>query len=283
MRIKYQWVTLLNYNYIFKKPSLSGGLAQKHQATTRSGAKSTASKRSWKQKFFIFAFICAFFAILNMGYWLFQTDQFPIQRVKLIGDMAHVSHQTLQSVITPHIQAGFFSVNVSKLQKELLLLPWIKRADVRRVWPGQLVVHLSEHDPKAIWNDEALMSREAILFSPPLTDIQSLHLPRLHGPEGKQMLVWEQYLSIEEKISSLHLRIVTLELAHRGAWQLQLSNGIQIKLGTQDVLVRLQRFVDAYQKALSQEPRPIAYVDLRYTNGMAVGWATNSKAANIRK
>src|SRR5690606_32223424 len=109
--------------------------------------------------------------------------------------------------------------------------------DVRRVWPGQLVVHIAEHEPVAVWNEMSLISREAILFSPPLTDIQQLTLPKLYGPTNKQKTVWQQYRIMEEKISTLQLSINSLELATRGAWQLQLNNNIKVKLGTQDVLV----------------------------------------------
>jgi cell division protein FtsQ len=53
-----------------------------------------------------------------------------------------------------------------------------------------------------------------------------------------------------------------------------LENNLKIVLGTRAVLPRLRSFVRAYDKLISQRPNEIAYIDLRYTSGMAVGWGT---------
>jgi cell division protein FtsQ len=45
-----------------------------------------------------------------------------------------------------------------------------------------------------------------------------------------------------------------------------------IVLGTNDILTRLRRFVHAYEKQLHMRQKDLAYVDLRYTSGMAIGW-----------
>lgn len=275
MKNKCQLADLLSYKVPMAKLAQKAGQMKKRQATRLLSDKSM--QLSWKHRFFILTLLGFFAIVLGGGYWLLQVENFPIERVKLMGAMAHSEQEQLKKTILPHTQKGFFSVNVSKLQEELLLLPWIRQVDVRRVWPGQLVVHIAEHEPVAVWNDTSLISREEILFSPDLEDIQLLDLPKLYGPSNKQQLVWKQYLVMKQKVAALQLSINSLELATRGAWQLQLSNQIQIKLGTQDVLVRLQRFVDAYQHSLRQNADQIAYVDLRYTNGMAVGWTADAK------
>lgn len=226
---------------------------------------------SW-QKIYLSLGCLLIIALFAFGTWFFQASRFPISSVKVIGERHYVSSTTLHNVIFPYIQPGFFSVNVPNLQQQLLLLPWVKQADVRRVWPGQLVVRILEHKPAAIWNQVSILSFDGEIISPSKKEIEALSLPKFIGPQSKQTQVWQQYLSMEEAISSLHLRILSLELAKRGAWQLTLSNDIKVILGTRDVSERFERFVAAYKKEFSRSPNKISYVDLRYTSGMAVGW-----------
>lgn len=63
-----------------------------------------------------------------------------------------------------------------------------------------------------------------------------------------------------------------LELAQRGSWRFRLDNGMQVILGTHEKKQRLHRFVKAYNQSLKKDQASIAYVDMRYTTGMAVGW-----------
>jgi len=68
------------------------------------------------------------------------------------------------------------------------------------------------------------------------------------------------------------LRIASLQLDARRAVQLQLDNGMQLAVGREERLARLQRFVKVYKKTLAQHAMQIRRVDLRYSNGMAVQW-----------
>ena len=51
----------------------------------------------------------------------------------------------------------------------------------------------------------------------------------------------------------------------------QLANGIELNLGRQEFIDRLQRFIDVYP-LLAKQPKAVKYVDLRYDTGLAVGW-----------
>lgn len=76
---------------------------------------------------------------------------------------------------------------------------------------------------------------------------------------------------MQRLLRSRQLDIEELSLSERFAWQVQLVNGIEINLGRQEFIDRLQRFVDVYP-LLSEQPKGVSYVDLRYDTGLAVGW-----------
>lgn len=216
--------------------------------------------------------VIIFFAVGYAVFWCLDPSHFPITSVRFIGERKNLSQEELRTAFVSEVNAGFFRLNVSTLQHQLLSLPWIKQADVRKVWPDQLVVRFEEHTPAAYWSDKGMISDMGTVFYPDISKVSDLNLPILQGPDGRQALVWQQLLVMEETLAPLNLTITHLTLAPRGAWHLRLSNGMMVILGTNDILKRLNRFVQAYDKHLSARAQEMSYVDLRYTSGMTVGW-----------
>lgn len=213
-----------------------------------------------------------FFTLVYFAYWGTRPANFPITQVKFSGQRKHLSEEELRECTFSEVRAGFFRLKVSTLQQQLLSLPWVKQVDIRKEWPDKLVINFTEHTPAALWNNQNLLSETGTLFKPNQSLKAFETLPQLQGPDGRYSLVWQQFLAMNKILQPLGLSIKGMILAPRGAWQLQLSNGITVMLGTNDILDRLQRFVDIYQKELLTETQKVAYVDLRYTRGMAIGW-----------
>ena len=103
-------------------------------------------------------------------------------------------------------------------------------------------------------------------------------LPKLSGPAGAENQVAQRYLAIQGRLVEAGMRITALRLDERGAWEIDLDNGVTVRLGRRQIDERFERFVAAALKLVSQRSGDIAYVDMRYTNGFAVGW----KGANPR-
>lgn len=250
------------------------------EAAVRLGQRRRIDKRPkrirvlLKRLFQALSCVFVFFAVAYSVFWCLDPAHFPIASVRFVGERKHLSRHELQEVIFAEVNTGFFGLKVSSLQHHLLLLPWIKQVDVRKIWPDQLVIHFEEHKPAAFWGDNGMISDVGTLFYPDLSKIK-MDLPMLQGPEGRASSVWQQFLVMEQTLAPLDLTITNLTLAPRGAWHLRLSNGITVVLGTNDILTRLRRFVHAYEKQLHTREQEMAYVDLRYTSGMSVGWKTS--------
>jgi cell division protein FtsQ len=97
-------------------------------------------------------------------------------------------------------------------------------------------------------------------------------LPSLAGPPGTERDVARRYLAVRGKLVESELSLERLELDARGSWRLVLGGGQEVRLGRRDIDERLYRFFDVVAPALAAELRSVQYVDLRYTNGFAVGW-----------
>ena len=92
------------------------------------------------------------------------------------------------------------------------------------------------------------------------------------GPPGSEGEVTARYLVAQGRLTEVGLRLVALQLDARGAWAMTLDDGVQVRLGRQQVDERFERFMAVAAKLVSQRAADIAYVDLRYGNGFAVGW-----------
>jgi cell division protein FtsQ len=51
-----------------------------------------------------------------------------------------------------------------------------------------------------------------------------------------------------------------------------LDSGVTVRLGRRDVDERLDRFIRTASQVISHRLNDITYVDMRYSNGFAIGW-----------
>ena len=200
----------------------------------------------------------------------------PITRIAVQGDLSYISQQAVQQRIAPYASERFFSVDLASMRAELEQMPWIARAEVRRVWPDQVVIRLEEQLPVARWGDEALLNNQGQAFAP--RDLANYeHLPQLYGPQRAQQRVMQQYQVLSQMLRPLGFSIARLELRERGSWFLttgagSAGPGIELLLGRDHLVEKLRRFIAIYDKTLKDQITNIARVDLRYANGLAVGW-----------
>lgn len=210
--------------------------------------------------------------------WTQQTDRFPLRSINIGSELHQVSENDIQTVVKPHLIQGFFGLDVEAVQKSLKQLPWVESAEVRRVWPDQLVVLIKEQTAQARWGEKGILSTEAVIFYPE-TPMVSDKLPLFMGPDERAKEMLQQYLSTLELLGPTGLAVRVLELSPSGVWQIMLDNGVAVILGKTGLNERTARFVQAYRNNLQMQIQRIAYVDLRYTNGFSIGWKAASNNA----
>ena len=142
---------------------------------------------------------------------------------------------------------------------------------VRRIWPNQVVITVNEKIPFALWNDASLLSDAGELFSPEMSSYPE-GLPQFAGPSGEQILMTKYYAKMSGLLMPLHFKIARLELTPSMAWTITLNNGMKLNVGHKDVLTRISHFVKVYPKIIGDRVADVEYIDLRYSNGMAVRW-----------
>lgn len=198
------------------------------------------------------------------------SQYFLIKNVQVYG-VNRVDKQELQALIVPLVNRGFFTVNVEYVRDRLLQMPWVAHTSVRRNWPDRLEIVVIEKKPVARWNDQSLLSETGDLFSPK-QETYPEGLASFKGPEGKQILMLQYFNEINHLLEPIHVRISTLELSPVLTWKVMLNNGVTLQVGYKDILTRLSHFVKVYPKIVGSREADVEYIDLRYSNGVAVKW-----------
>ena len=203
----------------------------------------------------------------------------PVRAVAVEGPFQRVSAGLVEKAVTGSIRGGFLSVDLERVRRAVQAIPWVDHASVQRRWPAGLKVIVEEQVVAARWGDSGLLNVRGELFT---TDARHMlpELPRLDGPLGSEPQVAERYLAIQGRLVEAGMRLSALRLDERGAWEMDLANGVTVKLGRQQVDERLDRFLEAAMPLVTERATDIRYVDLRYTNGFAVGWKTGSVVAH---
>ncbi len=195
----------------------------------------------------------------------------PIQHAEISGKFAQVSRIQIEQVLEPFARKGFISIDLAKVKHALEALRWIDHVRVERAWPDGVRVFVTEQVAVARWGERGLLNTRGELFLPDARDVRA-DLPQLNGPEGTQSEVAKLYLETYPRLLTVSLTLSRVTLDERGAWSLQLSNGIEVRLGREDVAARLERFIRAASPVVATRTGDVAYVDMRYSNGFSIGW-----------
>ncbi len=201
---------------------------------------------------------------------LLTSPWFPLRELTVRGDLAHTSRAELEAATRGRMAGNFIAVDIAVLREGLEKMAWVRRADVRRVWPDRVEVTLEEHVALARWGDTGLVNT----FGERFAGRTEAALPTLAGPPGTEGEVTRRYRRYADLLSPLGGTLDRVILTPRFAWQLRLSSGLNIELGRDLVNdpaeARLARFIAAYPQTLGRISLRHEYVDLRYPNGFAL-------------
>jgi cell division protein FtsQ len=205
--------------------------------------------------------------------WSGNSDRFPLRMVEVRGQLKQLKENEIKAAVLPFLAQGFFALPVWSIRDELQHLPWVQSVSIRRIWPDKLIISVQEQVAQARWKDKGILSTEGKIFYP-VSLAMSSGLPQFEGPPERAKEMQQQYLALLEVLRPVGLMVQKLSLSPNGVWQMMLDNGMTLILGKTGLSERMNRFVLAYPSNLRGQNQRIAYVDLRYTNGFAIGWKT---------
>lgn len=228
--------------------------------------------------FFIGLLFLLQFSYFSLKNWLTDHESVPLSKLILTGNSTHIPFEKVREVlIRQEDRLNFFTVEISQIQKELEAMPWVYSVSIRKRWPDTLKIHIVEQSIVATWNDNTLLNRfgEIVLAS---AGSEAEQYVALYGMDEQAGDVLNTYTKLHQLLKVSKFRISSLSSDQRQSTSLSLKNGMLLRLGKEQKLDRIQRFLTVYPLLDKKyDVSKINYIDLRYDTGFAIGWKNDSQ------
>ena len=205
------------------------------------------------------------------GVWALAPGKSPLTEIELRGDFSRLQPMDVRKAAEPWLSDGFFAIDMRGLHKAIAALPWVAEVQVERRWPGRIVVHVRERVAVARWNANAVLDARGESFTPRPHEVPA-GLPRLGGRSGTEAEVGRTWMRMARALAGTALALEGISLNDRGQWIARSKSGIELRFGQAPPDQRMGSLQGVGMAVLEGRWNQVAYIDLRYTNGFAVGW-----------
>lgn len=219
--------------------------------------------------------------------WVVRLPAFNLRAIQVEGDVSRNSVASLRANALPRLQGSFLSLNLKDGRAAFEAVPWVRHAQLQRVWPMRLRVSLEEHRAAAYWEarvdgadagseaaaERALVNSFGEVFQANLGDVEDEDLPVLAGPAGAAGSMLQMWRALNPAAEKLGERIDRLDLSGRGSWRATLGSAAVIELGRgreAEVVERFGRFAHSITQVTATYRSPLLSADLRHADGYAV-------------
>ncbi len=235
---------------------------------------------AWLNRVLILLAVVVVVIVSGKGY--VALNAIPVEHIIVSGKLQHTKTTALEEMVRPALEGGFLNADLERVRVQLQSLPWVYEVSVRRRWPNALELHVIEQLPIARWGKDGFLNHEGAVFQSIGDDQQWSSLPLLRGPRGTAKTLMSIYQQFVEILSPHELLVEELAIDDRGQVEAKLKGDTILRLGSEDyVEERLRRFVAIYRTELAAKGETVASVDLRYPNGLAVGFREASQVAGL--
>jgi cell division protein FtsQ len=254
---------------------------KRSKAEAKPMTRSQASRLQHKESFSLhinkrYVVMVLIFIALGLVAMLVPREQWlPIEKIRITGEFRQLDTDKLQQQLKPYLGAGFFSVNIQKIQDQVSQQPWIEEVSVRRVWPSKIVVSVIEKQAFARWDESHLLSTRAQVFEAESKTF--MDLPLIHGYVGQSEELLKQYLDLKQKFGEQGIQLSALTEDSKGSLSLLLDDHLKVNLGTDETEQKIQNMLAVYAMQIKPKTELIKYIDFRYSNGFAIAWKKDNQ------
>jgi cell division protein FtsQ len=202
-----------------------------------------------------------------------------LERITISGiDQMREAEVLAAAGITPTTSLAFLDVN--EVRERLERVPLVKSAAVRKLYPNELLVTLTEREPHAIWQQNGELFVVAVdgTVIDLMQDERFVDLPFVVGERANERT--KEYLALLDAAGPLKDRIRAGTLVAGRRWTLKMDNGMDVRLpelGKTEALARLVR-LEREQKILEKD---VLAIDLRMPDRIVVRLTEEAAAARM--
>ena len=220
-------------------------------------------------------YIISFISLLVLLIIILKTNNreifhFPIKNVTS-SELINVNKDDISNAVKYLYSKSFFDIDLNYLKNKLEKIEWVRKINVRRSYPNEIIIDIEEHTPILIWNNKMYINMYGEKFNVSKID---KNIPILISDESRINEVFTYFKLFNEKLSSrkLDFKITKIMENEIRSLTISLSSGINIQLGSKDVNIKILLFFEIYKSLNTRDLNKIRYIDMRYSNGFSVGW-----------
>ncbi|MCL1596833.1 FtsQ-type POTRA domain-containing protein [Parasutterella secunda] len=232
-------------------------------------------KRFFKAVLIAFALVLLLAAVAVSSFPRYVETFFTIRSVELSGEIDHISSLHFRRVLGNTASGTFFNVNLDAIREAALKAPWVKSANVRRVWPNKINIEITEYKPLALWEDGRLVSVNGELFAANPEEVDNpLALPEFFGRAEMVEEVTRRYKRFNKMLQVVmpKARVTEVSVNDRDSWALAIASDTipptRIELGVEHENWTLEdRFgivIVQYPDVVKLMKGPPSSIDARY-------------------
>lgn len=212
----------------------------------------------------------------------YADDVIPIKYIRTEGVFQYLGKAEIKTVLQPLVKTGILAADMQAMHDAVAQLPWVETVSVKRVWPDAIDIKVHEKKPYVRWGSDSLVNEHGVIFRPKNV-AQFESLPMLIGPDKQQQKVLEIMKGVKTALADQSMELAEFNVNDRWAWRIKLATGMEILLGRNDQLKKLQRFMKTLAVLGQEQVAAIEKADLRYPNGYAVSWKPGTPEIDWKK
>ena len=206
---------------------------------------------------------------------------FGVDAVTIAGQIELAETQILDVAGVSPRQSLLF-LDVDEMRKRLLALPLVKNVSVRKLYPGRLVIEVTERQPYGLWQKDGAVSIIAADGAPidSLRDERFAKLPFVVG-EGANLRI-DEFLGLLNAAGDMREKIRAGILVSQRRWTLKMTSGVEVLLPDVDPKAVVERLARLEQDFRVLE-KDVVSLDLRVPGKVYVRLTEEAAAAREAK
>ena len=197
---------------------------------------------------------------------------FPIKIISIESKLVNSNKEEIFYITKNYLKTkSFFTMDIDDLKNKIETIDWVRIVNIKRSYPNEVKIFITEHRPIAIWNNEYYLNEFGKVFSAKKI---GKNFPLIVSKSNRNDILYEYFSFFVKEISNnkLNIKIKKIEENDIRSLSISLLSGITIIVGSRDIKKKINIFFKAYKTLNSSDLKKIRYIDMRYSNGFSIGW-----------
>jgi cell division septal protein FtsQ len=143
-----------------------------------------------------------------------RDDRFAVSQLEVVG-ITHTPAPSVRSILDRYSGANLFRLDISRLQQEMQMLPWIASVAIEKELPSTLRIHVAERTPVALVERKGTLSyadSTGRVFAQLTPEVGNAELPLIRDAKASEIV---RTIAFVEKLrrtrADLYTRISEIE------------------------------------------------------------------------